>query len=156
MNTPHESQIRSRRTAWPLAAAVLLAELLTGASGVASAVTVQGISVSANPEFSRVTVEISEPAKPNVVRFEAEPEAGKPERLALDFPGAELGITGPSRIEIHDGRIDAIRFGRTRDGGVRIVLDLVRAARHRGLRHIYPPRIELDVLGPVVGESPAP
>jgi hypothetical protein len=141
LNTPRESQIRSRLTAWPLAAAVLFAGLLTGLAGAASAVTVQGVSVNANP---------------NVLRFEAEPEAGKPERLALDFPGAELGIPGPSRIEVHDGRIDAIRFGRTRDGGVRIVLDLVRAARHRGLRHIYPPRIELDVLGPVVGESHAP
>lgn len=136
-------------------AAVLCLGLLTASARGASAVAVQGITVSTHADFSRVTVEISAAAKPVVASLEAEPEAGRPERLALDFPGAELEIPGPSRIEVHDGRIDAIRFGRTRDGGVRIVLDLVRAARYRGLRHTGPPRIELDVLGPAASE-PAP
>jgi hypothetical protein len=121
--------------------------LLLGAAGVASAVSIRGITTSAFAGFSRVTVDLSEKAKPAVVYFPAEPENGKPERIALDFPGAELDVGGPTRIEVKDGRIDAIRFGRTREGGVRVVIDLVRPARHRALRHISPPRIELDVLG---------
>lgn len=129
-------------------AAALILLLLACIAAPASAFSVRGITTGAHADFSRVTVEISGPAKPTVVRFEADPGAGRPERIALDFPGAEMEIPGPSRIEIHDGRIDAIRFGRTREGGVRIVVDLVRPARHRALRHVGPDRIELDVLGP--------
>jgi hypothetical protein len=125
----------------------LIGSALFGAPAAAAPASVRGISVQTLAAFTRVTVELSGPAKPLVAPFPAEPDSGRPERLALDFPGAELEIGGASRIEVHDGRIDAIRFGRTKDGGVRIVLDLVRAARHRALRHISPPRIELDVLG---------
>jgi hypothetical protein len=138
-----------------LARVALVGVFLAGGAGAAGAVAVQGITVNTFADFSRVTIAISGPAKPIVVPFAAEPEAGRPDRLAIDFPSAELEIPGPSRIEIQDGRIRSIRFGRTPAGGVRIVLDLIRAARHRGLRHTHPPRIELDVLGEAVQEPPA-
>lgn len=138
---------------WGAAAASLLhaAALLTGAApaGAAEAPVIQGIAVTTRSDYTRVTVDLSGPAKPDVIRIEAEPAAGRPERVALDFAAADLAVAGPPRIEVNDGRISTIRFGRTRSGGVRIVLDLVRAARHRGLRHTHPPRIDLDVLGPV-------
>lgn len=113
----------------------------------AGALSVRGITTATYAGFTRVIVEISGPAKPLVVPFAADPAAGRPERIALDFPGAVLDMPGPGRIEVKDGRIDAIRFGITKDGGVRVVVDLVQPARHRALRRSGPPRIELDVLG---------
>jgi hypothetical protein len=140
-----------------LARAALAVVFLAGAAETASAVAVTGITVNTYAEFSRVTIEISGPAKPIVVPFAAEPETGKPDRLAVDFETADLEIPGPTRIEVGDGRIRSVRFGRTPSGGVRVVLDLVRAARHRGLRHTHPPRIELDVLGEALqGPAAAP
>lgn len=125
----------------------LAALVVTGSAGDALAESVRGITTAHYSGFTRVIIEISGPAKPLVVPFAADPAAGKPERIALDFPGATLDMPGPGRIEVKDGRVDAIRFGITRDGGVRVVLDLVQPARHRALRRSGPPRIELDVLG---------
>lgn len=129
-----------------LATAVALSGVV--AAGAASAVTLRGITTASYAGFTRVTIDLSGKATPEVVPFPADPSTGKPERIALDFPGAEIDIGGPTRIEVNDGRIQAIRFGRTREGGVRVVIDLVRPARHRGLRHTSPPRIDFDVLGP--------
>lgn len=137
---------QARRLA--LATAFALASL--GAAGAAPAVTLRGITTASYAGFTRVTIDLSGKATPEVVPFPADPSTGKPERIALDFPGAEIDIGGPTRIEVNDGRIQAIRFGRTREGGARVVIDLVRPARHRGLRHTSPPRIDLDVLGPAV------
>ena len=127
------------------AALALLA--LAGFASDARALSVRGITTATYAGFTRVIVEISGPAKPLVVPFAADPATGKPERIALDFPGATLDMPGPGRIEVKDGRVDAIRFGVTKDGGVRVVLDLAQPARHRALRRSGPPRIELDVLG---------
>ncbi|CAG0983036.1 hypothetical protein MYXO_01969 [Myxococcaceae bacterium] len=118
--------------------------LLLGSDALA--LDVRGIETKTYAGFTRVIVETSGPAKPVVVPFPAEPASGKPERIALDFPGATLEMPGPRRIEVKDGRIDAIRFGTTREGGVRVVVDLVQPTRHRALRRSGPPRIELDVL----------
>lgn len=135
---------RAQRLA--LAAALTLSSVV--GAGAASAVTLRGITTASYSGFTRVTIDLSGKATPEVVPFPADPSTGKPERIALDFPGAEIDIGGPTRIEVNDGRIQAIRFGRTREGGVRVVIDLVRPARHRGLRHTSPPRIDFDVLGP--------
>ncbi len=157
VDTPRSALRRTERDRrvrrWGGAAALRLAAALLGAAapagaGGVDAPVVQGIAVTTREDYTRVTVDLSGPAKPDVIRLEAEPEAGRPERVALDFARAELAVAGPPRIEVNDGRISAIRFGRTQAGGVRIVLDLTRAARHRGLRHTHPPRIDLDVLGP--------
>ena len=125
---------------------VLAAVAVLGAAAAAPALSVRGITTAHYSGFTRVIVELSGPAQPRVVPFAADPAAGKPERVALDFPGAVLDMPGPGRIEVKDGRVDAIRFGITRDGGVRVVLDLVQPARHRGLRRSGPPRIEFDVM----------
>ncbi len=138
-----------------LAASALLLGLLWGGGPAAKAVGLQGITTSTHAGFSRVTIDLSGPAKPTVMHFAAEPEAGRPARIGLDFPDGVLDFPQPSPIAVRDGRIDTIRYGRTRAGGVRVVVDLVRPARYRGLRHTGPPRIELDVIGPAGDEPPA-
>ena len=128
--------------------AALAVVLLAGSAAADPALAIRGINTQTFATFTRVTVETSGPAKPTPAHLPADPEAGRPERIALDFPGAALDVPGPTRIDVRDGRIDAIRFGRTQAGGARVVIDLVQPARYRALRHVRPDRIELDVLAP--------
>ncbi|MCC6642023.1 MAG: AMIN domain-containing protein [Deltaproteobacteria bacterium] len=122
--------------------------LLARSASADPALAIRSITTQTFGAFTRVTVETSRPAKPTPAHLAAEPESGRPERIALDFSGAALDVPGPSRIDVRDGRIDAVRFGRTNAGGARVVVDLVQPARYRALRHVRPDRIELDVLAP--------
>lgn len=127
---------------------VLALLLFAGSASADAALAIRGISAQTFASFTRVTIETSRPAKPTPAHLPADADGQRPERIALDFPGAELDVPDPRRIEIRDGRVDAVRFGRTQAGGARIVIDLVRPARYRALRHVRPDRIELDVLAP--------
>ena len=82
-----------------LGAVALCGCLLVGAARAATAVSVRGITASTFPGFSRVTVDLSGPAKPAVAYFPAEADTGRPERIALDYLRREgFGIaTWPGR-----------------------------------------------------------
>ena len=124
--------------------ALLLALASTAAARAET--RVRGVTALERAGATRITVELSVKAKPVLFHLPADPATGRPERVGLHFESATLDLPGPGRIVVGDGRVSTVRYGPTPDGGVRVLVDLLRPTRHRAMRHVGPHRIELDVM----------
>lgn len=106
-------------------------------------------------EYTRVVVELSRDADVEVKRLEADPAAGRPERLYLDLSGTWVGRRYAAPIHVGDGLLEGVRLGQNTLRTTRVVLDLERYGRHRLLQLRAPSRVVIDVFGPRA-EPPRP
>jgi N-acetylmuramoyl-L-alanine amidase len=100
------------------------------------------------PEFSRVVIQISEPALATVGEVPADPAGDKPARLFFDVPGMWVGRRFATPIRVQDGLLQQVRVGQNTLDTARVVLDLERYGRHRVLQLAAPARIVVDVFAP--------
>jgi N-acetylmuramoyl-L-alanine amidase len=136
--------VRSRLVA--TAALVLVASASLGATrpdGLGDVVDIQHWSY---PEFSRVVIQISEPALPTVGEVPADPTGDKPARLFFDVPGMWAGRRFETPIRVGDGLLRQVRVGQNTLDTARVVLDLERYGRHRVMQLAAPARIVVDVF----------
>ena len=136
--------MRSRLVA--TAALVLVASASLGATrpdGLGDVVDIQHWSY---PEFSRVVIQISEPALPTVGEVPADPTGDKPARLFFDVPGMWAGRRFETPIRVGDGLLRQVRVGQNTLDTARVVLDLERYGRHRVMQLAAPARIVVDVF----------
>ena len=98
------------------------------------------------PEFSRVVIQISEPALPTVGEVPADPTGDKPARLFFDVPGMWAGRRFETPIRVGDGLLRQVRVGQNTLDTARVVLDLERYGRHRVMQLAAPARIVVDVF----------
>ena len=136
--------MRSRLVA--TAALVLVASASLGATrpdGLGDVVDIQHWSY---PEFSRVVIQISEPALPTVGEVPADPAGDKPVRLFFDVPGMWAGRRFETPIRVGDGLLRQVRVGQNTLDTTRVVLDLERYGRHRVMQLAAPARIVVDVF----------
>ncbi|MCX5737318.1 MAG: N-acetylmuramoyl-L-alanine amidase [Proteobacteria bacterium] len=110
------------------------------------------------PTFSRVVIQISEPADAIVGEVPADPDGEKPARLFFDVPGMWAGRRFETPIRVGDGLLRQIRVGQNTLDTARVVLDLERYGRHRVLQLAAPARIVIDVFAPqaAAGERSTP
>jgi N-acetylmuramoyl-L-alanine amidase len=99
------------------------------------------------PDYTRVVVELDRSVKTEVRHLEANPAAGRPERLYLDLDGVWVGRDYAEGISLEDGLLQGVRLGQNTLRKTRVVLDLQRYDRHRLLKLIHPHRIVIDVYG---------
>jgi N-acetylmuramoyl-L-alanine amidase len=97
--------------------------------------------------YTRVVVELSQPATTVVHEIPADPAAGTPARLYFDLPGIWVGRTRDEPIPIDDGLLRRVRIGQHTREAARVVLDVERWDRYRLLRLAGPERVVLDVFG---------
>ena len=136
--------MRSRLVA--TAALVLVASASLGATrpdGLGDVVDIQHWSY---PEFSRVVIQISEPALPTIGEVPADPTGDKPARLFFDVPGMWAGRRFETPIRVGDGLLRQVRVGQNTLDTARVVLDLERYGRHRVMQLAAPARIVVDVF----------
>ena len=105
------------------------------------------------PTFSRVLIQISEPADAIVGEVPADPDGEKPARLFFDVPGMWAGRRFETPIRVGDGLLRQIRVGQNTLDTARVVLDLERYGRHRVLQLAAPARIVIDVFAPQAAEG---
>ena len=105
------------------------------------------------PTFSRVVIQISEPAEPTIGEAPADPEHNKPMRLFFDVPGMWAGRRFESPIRVSDGLLRQIRVGQNTLDTARVVLDLEHYGRHRVMHLAAPARIVVDVFAPPAAVS---
>ena len=100
------------------------------------------------PEFSRVVIQLSEPALATVGEVPADPTGDKPARLFFDVPGMWVGRRFETPIRVGDGLLRQVRVGQNTLATARVVLDLERYGRHRVMELAAPARIVVDVFAP--------
>ncbi len=100
------------------------------------------------PDYTRVVVELSAPAVPELHRLGPDPDAGRPERLYVDLPGVWVGRRYAEGIPVRDGLLEGIRLGQNTLKRARLVLDLSAYGRHRLLVLRAPDRVVVDVFAP--------
>lgn len=131
--------------------AITVAALLVLAAAQGQAMpTVSGLRHAARDDKTRVVIDLSQPARYEVRRFE------NPERLAINIPDVRLS-SHMKTLAIEDGPVSRVRFNRL-SWGSQVVLDL----RERGSWFDFylapmegmPYRIVVDVEKP--GRSAAP
>ena len=105
------------------------------------------------PEFSRVVIQISEPADATIGEVPADPDGEKPARLFFDVPGMWAGRRFETPIRVGDGLLRQIRVGQNTLDTARVVLDLERYGRHRVMQLAAPARIVIDVFAPQAAEG---
>jgi N-acetylmuramoyl-L-alanine amidase len=128
-----------------LAFAALASLGVTRPKGLGDVVDVQHWSY---PEFSRIVIQISEPADATVGEVPADPGGEKPARLFFDVPGMWAGRRFETPIRVGDGLLRQIRVGQNTLDTARVVLDLERYGRHRVMQLAAPARIVVDVFAP--------
>ncbi len=101
------------------------------------------------PEFSRVVIQISEPAETTVGEVPADADGDKPARLFFDVPGMWAGRRFATPIRVGDGLLRQIRVGQNTLDTARVVLDLESYGRHRVMQLAAPARIVIDVFAPL-------
>jgi N-acetylmuramoyl-L-alanine amidase len=136
--------VRSRVVATAALAFAASASLgATRPEGLGDVVDIQHWSY---PEFSRVVIQISEPALPTIGEVPADPTGDKPARLFFDVPGMWAGRRFETPIRVGDGLLRQVRVGQNTLDTARVVLDLERYGRHRVMQLAAPARIVVDVF----------
>jgi N-acetylmuramoyl-L-alanine amidase len=133
-----------RRRALRLARLALLAAACLGADRASD---VRAIRHWSYPDFTRVAVELTRPARVRIDRLGADREAGRPERLYLDLSGLWVGHHLDDPIPVGDGLLRGIRAGQFTSDTARVVIDLVRYDRHQIRTLTNPHRVLIDVYG---------
>ena len=109
--------------------------------------------------YTRVVVELTRPARSEILRLASDPAARRPERLYVDLPGIWVGRRFAEPIRVGDGLLRGVRLGQNTLGTARVVIDLERYERHRMMWLAAPDRVVIDVFGPEPeppGGLPAP
>lgn len=110
----------------------------------------QGVRLEAQPESTRVTVELAADSQPRFF------ELDRPRRAVLDFPATRLraGVALPAP----GGAVVALRTGPQANGDLRVVIELAPQAIVRWTPSRAPARrFELAIVGaPVPAAAPAP
>jgi N-acetylmuramoyl-L-alanine amidase len=141
-----------RARALAIASIALAAAALLGVSRPPGLGDVVGVEHWSYPEFSRVVIQISEPATPQMGAAPADPGSGKPARLYFDVPGMWAGRRFETPIRVGDGLLRQVRIGQNTLDTARVVLDLEAYGRHRVMQLAAPARIVIDVFK----EAPLP
>jgi N-acetylmuramoyl-L-alanine amidase len=100
-----------------------------------------------HPDYTRVVVELSRPVDPEVVRLEADPRHGRPDRLYVDLEGIWVGRDYQQGIPVEDGLLQRLRLGQNTLSKSRLVIDLEQYRTHRLLVLQSPHRVVIDVYG---------
>lgn len=94
----------------------MLLLLLTGAVASAAAVRINDVRLWSGPEGTRLVLDLSGPAEPEVFTLD------NPARLVVDLPHAVLAMRRP--MPDGQGPVKSVRSGPLAERGVRLVLDL--------------------------------
>jgi len=128
--------------------ALLLAlPLLVGVERPKGLGDVADVRTWSHPDYTRVVVELTRGVDAEVVRLDADPKSGRPDRLYVDLDGIWVGRDYPDGIAVRDGLLRSLRLGQNTRTRSRLVIDLERYTRHRLLVLRSPHRVVVDVYG---------
>ncbi|MFU8857669.1 MAG: N-acetylmuramoyl-L-alanine amidase [Deferrisomatales bacterium] len=118
--------------------------------------TVQGVRFFTGPDYTRVVVDLNEPAAFAARSLPVDPAADRPHRVYLDLAASRLAPTCEAGYAVSDGLVRQVRLAQYDPRTVRVVLDLDAPPRFRAFPLEAPARIVVDVFrGPAPGDPVA-
>jgi len=113
------------------------------------------------PNYTRVTVVLSQRAGYRVFELPADPQRGTPPRIAVDLEETILPSALRREYPVQDGLLKMVRIGQNDRNRVRIVLDLERTGDYEVFVLFDPFRIVVDFFGhrpspPPLSPPPSP
>lgn len=99
------------------------------------------------PNYTRVTVVLSQRAGYRVFELPADPQRGTPPRIAVDLEETILPAGLKREYPVQDGLLRMVRIGQNDRNRVRIVLDLERTGDYEVFVLFDPFRIVVDFFG---------
>lgn len=95
--------------------------------------------------YTRVVLDLDREVDYRVESLDGNASAGKPPRIYVDLPSTGGGKKVAPKMELTDGPVERIRFGRHDKRTVRVVLDLRQAEDYNVFRLDEPFRVVLDL-----------
>ncbi len=109
-------------------------------------VTVQGVRYYSDKDYTRVVIEVSEPAEYESRWLRADPSINKPSRLFVDVNSSKIAEGIDKDQVIKDGLLSAVRLGyHAPEKRTRVVLDSQNVKDFTVFQLINPSRIVIDV-----------
>jgi N-acetylmuramoyl-L-alanine amidase len=96
-------------------------------------------------QYTRVVLDLDREVDYRVGSLDGNASAGKPPRIYVDLPGTGNGKKVSPKMELTEGPVERIRFGRHDQTTVRVVLDLRQAEDYNVFRLEEPFRVVLDL-----------
>ncbi len=118
----------------------------TGAGPALSRVSLNKIRYFTDGTHTRIVVEMDAAVSFEDAALPPDAAGGKPPRIYIDLIGARLASGLYSPLTVKDGLVSRIRWSTTKDGVVRVVLDLEKKAEYKIFCLAGPHRLVIDVL----------
>ena len=146
---------RRRRSAAVPAALVVVLVVAAGAAAVAAAAArsavVERIRYVGTVRYSRVVIDLSAPARHEILQVPGDGVSTPVNRLVVDFAGAKIGPEAKEPLNVGDALLQRIRTGQFTSDRARVVLDFRSSAEHRAFALEDPYRLVIDMHGGVDG-----
>ncbi|KAA0259116.1 AMIN domain-containing protein [Deferribacter autotrophicus] len=110
-------------------------------------VNIKGIRYWSNEDYTRIVIDLNKPAKFEKHWLKKNEKLNLPPRLFVDIYNSSVVGNIPEVINVKDGLISRIRWGRFKDGVTRVVLDTISVKEFSVFQLINPARIVIDVTG---------
>jgi N-acetylmuramoyl-L-alanine amidase len=111
-----------------------------------SPVSVKKIRYFTDAAHTRIVVDVDSAVSFKDAALPRDAKSGAPPRIYVDLIGAQLTSGLYSPLTVRDGLVSRIRWSKTREGVVRVVLDLEETADYKVFSLAGPHRLVIDVL----------
>jgi N-acetylmuramoyl-L-alanine amidase len=110
-------------------------------------VAVTGVRYLSSKNYTRVMLDLSQEAKYEVRRLQADAAKKLPPRVYVDIQGARLALGSKDPIAVDDGLLRQVRIGQYSEDVVRVVLDMTSLGAHNAFVLPDPYRLVIDIQG---------
>ncbi|MGA1845491.1 N-acetylmuramoyl-L-alanine amidase [Deferribacter abyssi] len=112
-------------------------------------IVIKGIRYWSNKDYTRIVVDLSSPAKFEKHWLKKNEKLNLPPRLFVDIYNSNVEGNIPEVINVKNGLISRIRWGKFKDGVTRVVLDTISVKEFSVFQLVNPARIVIDITGEV-------
>lgn len=110
-------------------------------------VLVKGIRYWSNEDYTRIVIDLNKNAKFEKHWLKENKKLNLPPRLFVDIYNSDVSKNIPDTINVKDGLISRIRWGKFKDDVTRVVLDTISVEDFTVFQLVNPARIVIDVSG---------
>ncbi|BAI79527.1 N-acetylmuramoyl-L-alanine amidase [Deferribacter desulfuricans SSM1] len=110
-------------------------------------VLVRGIRYWSNKDYTRIVIDLNKKAKFEKHWLKENKKLNLPPRLFVDIYNSDVSKNIPDTINVKDGLISRIRWGKFKDDVTRVVLDTISVEDFTVFQLVNPARIVIDVSG---------
>ncbi|MGA1862522.1 N-acetylmuramoyl-L-alanine amidase [Deferribacter thermophilus] len=108
-------------------------------------VLIEGIRYWSNKDYTRIVIDLNEEAKFEKHWLKENKKLNLPPRLFVDIFDSDVSKKIPNTIDVKDGLISRIRWGKFKDNVIRVVLDTISVDDFTVFQLTNPARIVIDV-----------